>query len=170
MTGLQTSGGRIIAVWTDFSSYGVMRMTYSDDSGDSWSSAISIPASSYEEWYPSISQAADSTIYLSYSRDISKDYSYSDLVFRTSNDDGMTWSDIKILSGNHVNQNMGSIIPVIGDELLAVYSREQNGNWGIVKRYSEDGGDSWSAENTILDSPINDDCTRVLRINNGLYI
>ena len=171
LTGLQTNSGRIIALWTDISSYAVMQMTYSDDNGDSWSSVISLPASSYEVWYPSISQSADSTIYLSYSRDISTNYSYADLVFRKSTDDGMTWSNEKILSGNHVNQNMGSIIPGNGDKLLAVYSRVLNNSWGIVKRNSTDGGESWGAENIILDSPINDDNTRVIRINNDtLYL
>ena len=169
LTAMQTNSGRIIVFWIDASN-STLKMVYSDNNGDSWSSIKSI-ASAYSTWYPAVSQSEDSTIYLSYSRDVINDFSYADIVVRKSKDDGLTWSKEKILANNQVSENMGSIVQINNFELLAVYSRELGSSWGIVNRRSYDGGDTWSAESVLYDSPTNDDNCRVLRINQDtLYL
>ncbi|MGB8318863.1 MAG: sialidase family protein, partial [Ignavibacteriaceae bacterium] len=169
LNGLQTYSGRIIICWTNYTnSAGLTNMTYSVNNGDSWSPVSSISSYYNIAWYPSVAQSLDSSLYLSYSRDVNE--RYNDIVYRISNDDGLTWGTEKILSDNQTAQNMGSIIPVNGSKLLAFYSRVDN-DYGIVKRISYDGGDSWSAETTILDNPGNDDNVRVIRISSDtLYL
>lgn len=166
LTGLQTISGRVIIFWTDNFSTVVTKMIFSDNNGDSWSSVFSI-GSSYPSWYPSVSQSINGTIYLSYSRDISGDFSYSDIVFRTSIDDGLTWSAEKIIADDQSNQYACNVIPVSEEELLAIYNKETNDNLQIFKRISTNGGNSWSTETTILDNPEDYEyLPRVIRLNN----
>ena len=162
LTGIQTNSGRIIAFWTNYDSTYTNKMVYSDDNGDSWSSVITI-GSLFPCWYPSISKSSSSTLYLAYSQDINSDNSV--LVFRKSSDDGITWDPEKIFSDSPGYQNMGSIVPGEGNELLAVYSKYLGTNYGIVKQISTDGGDSWTSESVIYDSFDNGDNTRVIRIS-----
>ncbi len=162
LTGIQTNSGRIIALWTNYDSTYTNKMVYSDDNGDSWSSVITI-GSLFPCWYPSISKSSNSTLYLAYSQDINSDNSV--LVFRKSSDDGITWELEKIFSDSPGYQNMGSIVSGEGNELLAVYSKYLGTNYRIVKQTSSNGGDSWTSESVIYDSPDNDDNTRVIRIS-----
>ena len=162
LTGIQTNSGRIIAFWTNYDSTSTNKMVYSDDIGDSWSPVITI-GSLFPCWYPSISKSSNDTLYLAYSQDIDSDNSV--LVFRKSSDDGITWEPEKIFSDSPGYQNMGSIVPGEGNELLAVYSKYLGTNYGIVKQISTDGGDSWTSESVIYDSSDNGDNTRVIRIS-----
>ena len=164
LTGLQFASGRIAAVWSD-NLFGETQIIYSDDNGETWNTDITIPRSQYFTWYPSITQLENNSIYLSYSRNISGDFVDNDIVFRKSTDDGVTWSEEKYLTNILGNQNMGSITSTSDSGLLAIYSKELEDSWGIIKRTSSDEGDTWSEETTLYDSPNNDDDTRLLRIS-----
>ena len=159
LTALQTNSGRILVCWTDYSLSPFTKIIYSDDNGDSWNDTDPL-IFLHPSFYPSISESDDNTLYLGYSWDFG---GYNSLVYRTSKDDGLTWSLEKIISDEKVYQNMGSVVPDSGNKLLTIYSRQLNNNWVIVKRSSSDSGTTWSEEKVLFDNTFNNDNSRIVR-------
>jgi hypothetical protein len=162
ITAKKTNTGRIIVFWA--SGYKEpIKYIYSDDNCTTWSPVISLQSSQYIYVLLSISQAADNSLYLSYSRDINGNYIDHDIVFRRSTDDGLTWSEEKIISNDLSYQYMCNIIDDSANKLLAIYTRDGK----VVKRESTDEGNSWSSEVAILDdSDAYEHNARIVRINN----
>jgi hypothetical protein len=161
LSGICTSTGRVIAVWQAGQG---LEMSYSDDNGVNWSVRNLITYDGGDR-FPTINQTLDDKLWFVYARsNPGTDY---DIYYRTSTDDGMTWSYEQTLVASPFNDLFGQIVSGSGTTLLAIYRDNANGHYDINQKSSSDGGLTWSAPSPILNSPLEESMPRVLRQSNG---
>ncbi|RMF54335.1 MAG: T9SS C-terminal target domain-containing protein [Calditrichaeota bacterium] len=159
---LKTNTGRVLVVWRGGQG---LEMIYSDDNGFSWSSSTNITFNSSDR-RNSLSQTQDGTIWLFYSRYEST--TGFDIFYRTSNDDGITWSSEQIFAQSSSDEVNGTVVSGFGNTLIAVYDDDSSGNYNIYLRTSNDGGVTWSASVPVLNSTYHEYRPRLLRRTDGV--
>lgn len=161
LVGLRTNTGRVIVVWR---ASGGLEMCYSDNNGNNWSAPTNLTSNGSDQ-FTTISQSLDGTLWLFYNRfDFITSY---DIYYRTSADDGNTWSSEQIFAQTFADEYYGTVVSGNDTNLLAVYCANSSGDYDIYSATSTDGGLTWSAPATIVNSSFFEDRPRVLRQSDG---
>jgi len=160
IAGLRTSSNRVLVIWHE---YNGIWMTYSDDNGFNWSAPASITYNQ-GDIRTTISKTLDGKLWLLYSRLNST--THYDLYYRTSIDDGESWSSEEIFYEAPGPQNYGMVVSGNGDTLLATFEDRSGGNWELYLISSSDGGVNWSTPRSIINSTDDEHQPRLLRQSN----
>jgi hypothetical protein len=166
LTGIRTSGGRIIAVWREFLGGSKLSMCRSDDDGASWSDPVTAVNTGVQN-HPTLSQTADGRIWFFYSW--TGDWIDQEVRYRTSDDNGDSWSPDRIFSSHDDASLEVQVISAPGGPHVAVVSEGDAGG-RIYAKESPDGGETWSAPRLISDSLSFVYQPRMLRREDGTLI
>ncbi len=158
LCGLRTSGGTIVAIWSSLNNG--LTMSYSTNDGTTWSSPSSIASNPADE-YCSLTQTLDGRLWLSYSRNTPS--TYYDVFYRTSTNNGLSWSDESTLLATPATEIYGSIISRDTSTLLAFY----NSGGSVYFKPSTDGGATWGTAVLAAVGPVHTLFPRVLRQSDG---
>ncbi len=158
MCGMKIASGRIIVTWQN-NSDGMMSC-YSDNDGVTWSTPSSI-TNDFTDYYSTLTQTLDGKVWFCYGR-FSPTTSY-DIFYRTSTDNGVTWSSEQVLLATSSNELYGNIISKDPSTLLAFY---RSGTY-IYYKTSTDGGSTWSSDFTTVNATAAVTRPRVLRQADG---
>lgn len=151
LSGVRTTTGRIIAVWGS----GAGRVaSFSDDNGKSWT-APRIVTPFDGGFTLNVTQTVDGKLWLLYNR--------NDIYFRTSTNNGASWSSERALFATPAQALGGTVVSGSGSTLYLFYSENSSGNPDIYRRTSTDGGNTWSAPVPIVNSPQDEVFPKVLR-------
>ncbi|RLI63495.1 MAG: hypothetical protein DRO67_05635, partial [Candidatus Asgardarchaeum californiense] len=112
----------------------------------------------YDE-YPSIAKAADGKLWVIWDR-------YGDIYYKTSSDDGATWSDPQLLVETNYYNYKPSIMKASDNTLWLVWIR----NGDIYCKTSTDNGSTWSSETVILDDSYYNYRPRISEANGRLWV
>ena len=168
LTTLLTITGRILAGWS-IEGEG-MFIIYSDDNGISWSQPQLILGVGLPEKYSqnlNLVQFRDSSVVLCFN-DKDRRATY----YRYSVDFGETWSEeyitvTKRMFGNlHYFEDL-TVIQLEDNKLIAFYTSDYSGSWGIYQKTSTDGGISWGDSIKIADTEFQEYHPRVVKNNSG---
>jgi hypothetical protein len=164
LAGKRTTTGRILVVWVD-GSVG-LTMSFSDNNGLSWSAAVTITTNPSDR-LPTLTQTLDGRLWLFYSR--TNNTTASDIFFRTSIDNGASWSEEQVFAATAVDELYGTVISGNGATLLAIYEEGTNddSDYNIFLRTSTNGGLTWSAPSPVVNSSLSEVRPRVLRQPDG---
>ncbi len=154
ITGVQTNTGRVIVFWEID---GTIFSSRSDDNGASWTTPASFVTMGSGL---TISQTIDGKLWLVYAL---SDGQTSNLYFRTSTNNGSSWSAQGTIAATSAEEGQGAVVSGSGANLYAVYRANTGGSFGIYRRTSADGGSTWSAPAVVVDSPEHEFTPRVLR-------
>lgn len=159
--------GRALISWLDESSGEVM-MTYSDDDGQTWAEpyAVTPPSGNLDQTF---SQSSDSTLWMFYVEFNTQGAApnFTDIYYRTSSDDGLTWSEEREFAATSIWEWPASVYTDPNGDLVAIYALNapqpgdffNRGPADIRKRTSTDGGQTWGEpellrEDTLASSEI----------------
>lgn len=97
---------------------------------------------------PSVILLADGRLMVAWSSYIQNDY---EVLYKTSADNGVTWSEATNLTNNDLNEGAPSIFQTADSRIWAIYtSTLLNGQKNLYYKISEDNGITWSNETTLL--------------------
>jgi hypothetical protein len=155
---ISSSDGNVYVAWNDDrSTLFDIYFNYSTDGGATWQATdiqldTGDSAGLGDSWCPEISSSG-SNVYV-----VWLDYRNGnpDIYFNYSTDGGANWqaTDIRLDTGDTTGAN-ASEYPKIssnGSNIYVVWYDERNGAWDIYFNYSTDGGATWQAADTRLDT------------------
>jgi hypothetical protein len=171
LTGLRTQTGRVILVSSGLENDIYPYITFTDDNAVSWS----VPkillggiTASYVS-YGKLTQTSDGTIWFIYNR--LSGAGDNNINYRTSTDNGSTWSREQTFLSTSFNEESGTLISVSPTKLLSVHSDNSSGNYDIFQRTSIDNGLTWSEKTSIVNSPLKEKPLQLLKRSDGsLYL
>lgn len=164
---MQTRDGTMWVVWTsDMIRPGRYDLFFerSSDGGLSWSDPTRI------SWHPSIdempaaTQTRDKKIWLVWA---SGRTGNKEIFFKTSDDDGDTWSTLVQLTNNTVEDGAPSITQNVDGAICVAWHRNDTGNYDIFCKTSFDNGLTWSNETQVTTDPDWDLNPSVTHLENG---
>jgi len=165
LTALRTNTGRIIIVWQAGFNHG-LQISYSDDQGLNWSTPDFI-SSNYHDRCNSLTQSLDGKLWLFYYRYSNSSPTLSDIYYRTSMDNGITWSVEQTFLATSFDELYGTVVSGNVSTLLAIYEDNSSGNYDIYLKYSNDGGATWSVPSPVASDTLDKFCPSVLRQSDG---
>ena len=142
---VQAVDGTLWVVWYSRRSgnYDIWYKT-SVDGGTTWSAATQLTTHSSSNYSPAIAQAADGTLWVVW-------YSYrsgnADIWYRTSDDNGVTWSADTQLTTDSGSDYDPTITQAYDGTIWVVWDSWRNGNVAdLYYKTSTDGGATWSPD------------------------
>jgi hypothetical protein len=90
-----------------------------------------------------------------------------ELYYRTSNDNGTSWSRTAILVENPAADLGPALLQASNGTLWLVWSSERTGNSTIFYRTSSDFGATWSSDRQLVSSSSNNDHPAIAQVNNA---
>lgn len=141
---IQTADGKIWVVWAsnragNFDIY----FKFSSTGGSLWSPETPLTTDVASDVAPTITQTSDGKMWVCWT---SKRTGNDDIWYRTSSDNGATWTDDAPFTQDTSEDRYQSIIQVENGTLWAVWTTNRDGNFEIYYKTSSDGGAFWSAE------------------------
>lgn len=143
----QTRDERIWVAWSSFRT-GDWEIFYKTNGGSSWSTDQRLTTSSNDDINPSIAQARDGYIWIVWSSSKTTPSATDDLYYKTSNDNGTTWSESTQLTTDTADDLWPSIAQISDKKLWVV--------WTTNRGYSYDIYCKTSSEITVHDVAITD--------------
>ena len=140
---VQAADGTLWVAWYSyrFGNRDIWYKTSSDD-GATWSAAVQLTTNTSSDYAPSITQAADGTLWVVW-------YSYrsgnADIWYKTSADGGITWSAATQLTTDTDSDYRPAIAQVADGTMWVVWYSYRSDNADIWYKTSSDGGAFWSA-------------------------
>ena len=132
---MQAIDGKIWVVWSTnrTGNYEIYCKT-SSDNGATWSQDQNLTANPKEDEYPSIMQTANGTIWLAWSANRTGNF---DIYYKTSSDNGVTWSTDKFLNFTTTNDQDPSITQAADGKIWFVWVRNLigTGTFNIWYKY-----------------------------------
>ena len=141
----QTSDGKIWVVWTSdrYGNFDIF-FKFSSTGGSSWSSEIPLTTNEAEDITPSITQTSDGKIWVVWT---SGRAANDDIWYKTSPDNGATWTDDTQLTLDTSEDRYPSVMQAENGTIWIVWTTDRNSNqFEIYYRTSSNGGSSWSPE------------------------
>ena len=160
----QTTGGRIWMAWRSYRSgnYDIFYKT-TNDSGATWSADTQLTTDTADDYSPSITQSADGRIWVVW-------HSYrvenADLWYKTSDDNGVTWSDDTQLT-THTRGDFTPDITQTNDGKMWVVWYSCRSHCRIWYKTSDDGGATWSEDAKLTLQGFNDLSPAIAQTNDG---
>ena len=113
---------------------------------------------------PSISQTIDGRIWVAWTKSVSGDFS---LVYKTSSDEGASWSPETILTTDAGVDTSPSIFQDMNGSIWIVWSSDRAGSYDLYYKLSSDDGLTWSEANRLTVDPSDDLSPAVTQTVNG---
>jgi BNR repeat-like domain len=160
--------GRFYVVWASKRNSGVHLFIKSSEDGQTWQNEERITYGRSENYYPSLIQSKNGTFHLAW---FQLDKSQKDMdIWYSRSKDARTWTEPV-----QISHNPGpDWAPVIHEDshgiLRIVWSSSQTQNRELFVTESRDGGQSWSSERQITNSPEEDDFPQMIETKNGELI
>ena len=121
----------------------------SPDNGSSWSNEMLLTLELSTDEEPSVMQARDETIWVVW---VSERTDNKEIFYKTSSDNGTTWSDAFQLTNDARRDMCPSITQDINETIWVVWHRRDDvGNRDVFYKKSSDNGFSWSNEICLTD-------------------
>ncbi|MBN2240283.1 MAG: S8 family serine peptidase, partial [Dehalococcoidales bacterium] len=139
--------GVLWLVWNSYRS-GKPEIWYktSDDNGITWSDAGQLVSDSNYNFRSSITQMADGDIWVVWSRlNLSRGVKF-ELSYIKSGDNGLTWSNPRVLISDNDRHTYPSICQTIDGRIWLFWQASTSSGYEIRYATSDDGGFSWSAQ------------------------
>lgn len=133
----QTRDGRIWVVWSSFRT-GDWEIFYKTSGGSSWSADQRLTVSSNDDVNPSIVQARDGSIWVVWSSSKSTPSATDDLYYKTSNDNGDTWSASTQLTTDTADDLWPSIAQISDKKLWVVWTTNRGYGYDIYYKTSSE--------------------------------
>jgi len=161
----QTSDGKIWIVWMTKtgSSYTVVCKT-SIDAGTSWSNEAILAPGPDMDIDPSIFQAMDNTIWVVWSSSRTGGY---DLYYKTSSDNGVSWSSDTRLTTDQAEEFNPAITQTANGTVWVVWSSSRTGGYDLYYKTSSDNGVSWSSDTRLTTDPNLDKLPSIAQTGDG---
>ena len=162
---VQAADGTLWVAWHSYrSGNGDIWNKASNDSGATWSAPIQITTNTSSDYAPSITQAADGTLWVLW-------YSYrsgnADIWYKTSSDGGATWSAATQLTTDTGSDYEPAIAQAADGKLWVVWRSYRSGNSDIWGKYSTDDGATWSAAVQLTTDPNSDYAPAIARTSDN---
>jgi hypothetical protein len=160
--------GRFYVVWASKRNSGVHLFIKSSEDGQTWQNEERITYGLSENYYPSLIQSKNGTFQLAWFQ-LDKRQKDMDIWYSRSKD-ARTWTEPV-----QISHNPGpDWAPVIHEDshgiLRIVWSSSQTQNRELFVTESRNGGQSWSSERQITNSPEEDDFPQMIETKNGELI
>jgi hypothetical protein len=168
LTAIKSTTGRIFVAWSVRSES--MKLIFSDDEGESWSDPTNIlgggnfPVLQKSSSYLNLTQLDSDILILSFSP-----FSLSVPYYRTSSDDGLSWSFepqlFPVQTGNSIRHL--SIVSTAAGSIIGVFQFKMSEDYGIYSKVSSDGGNTWSDTIKIVNGTLKETHPRILKDDSG---
>ena len=142
---MQARDGTLWVVWSSDRAENQWDLFYktSTDNGSSWSPPIRLTTHLTIDEMPSVMQARDGTLWVVW---VSRRTGNPEISYKTSTNNGFTWSDVVQLT-NYAGTDAGpSITQNVDGKIWVVWHRNVNGNVDIFCKTSSTNGLYWSDE------------------------
>ena len=161
---MQTSNGTIWVVWASdrTDNYEIWYKT-SSNNGLNWSNATPLTTNSSRDTAPSILQAADDTIWVVWHRYVANQ---SDIFYKTSSNNGQTWSNDTRLTTDSSWDKTPSITQTRNGTIWVAWSSYRTKDYEIWYKTFSDGL-NWSNANRLTTDPGFDQMPSVVEAVNG---
>lgn len=166
---IQTRNGTLWVFWASqrTGNYDIFYRTCIDIESEWWQwDCVQLTNDSREDTFPSVTQNVDGTIFLAWQRQVAVgDYR---LFFKTSSDEGMTWSDEACLTENSWDINP-SVTWTYNGTLWLVWSHYNltDSQYDLLYKTTTDNGLSWSDTRRLTTDPSWDISPSVLQAPDG---
>jgi hypothetical protein len=160
--------GRFYVVWASKRYSGVHLFIKSSEDGQTWQNEERITYGRSENYYPSLIQAKNGAFHLAW---FQLDRKQKDMqIWYSRSKDARTWTEPA-----QITRDLGPHwAPVIHEDshgiLRIVWSSSQTQNRELFVTESRDGGQTWSSERQITNSPEEDDFPHMIETKNGELI
>ena len=163
---MQASDGTIWVVWSSYRTHDFeIYYKTSSDNGFSWSADTQLTTYSGRDVDPHITQLIDGRIWVIWHRDFEGNF---DLFYKTSSDNGVSWSDEERLTTNPSWDICPSITQTWDGMIWVVWSSYRTGDFEIFYKTSSDNGLSWSDDTQLtLDTKKFDERPSVIQAVDG---
>ena len=161
----KTADGRLWMVWDSYrpGNCDIYART-SADGGATWSAEARLTTDAAGDYYPEIVQASNGKIWLVWTSYRSSNY---DIYYKTSTDNGATWSADTRLTTDPGSDYYPSITQAADGKIWVAWSAYRSANWDIYYRTTPDNGATWSAETRLTTDPYTDYAPDILRTADG---
>ena len=169
---VQSSGGRVSVVWSSCPSGCSIWHAFSHDGGDTWSGDQMLSTQQFGGYEPDIASEAGGSLWVAWhsSRLMVLDGVWTwnaDIFYRTSDNNGQTWSDVTRLTTHTGDDQSPSIAQTTGGRMVAVWHSNRSGNQDLWYKTSDNGGDSWSAAMPLTQDASNDIDPDIVSLEDG---
>jgi len=142
---VQTSDGRIWVVWHSYKTgnYKIFCRTYNESLVHPWSPDIQLTEDPNVNFLPSIMEATDGKLWVIWSTNRTGNY---EIFYKTSSDNGRTWSSDKQLTNDTSEDMFPSIIQLSTGDIWVVWDSDRPDylQTDLYYKTSSDNGTSWS--------------------------
>jgi len=163
---VQTADGTVWVAWASDRERVQNDIYYktSTDNGTSWTSDTQLTSNSSLDVSPSIMQHHNGTIWVAWYRDMAGNY---DIFYKTSPDNGLTWSPETRLTTDSSWDLDPSIIQALDGTIWAVWTSYRNNNYDIFYKTSTNNGVSWSPETPLTTHGDFDEASAITQARDG---
>jgi hypothetical protein len=161
----QTVDGKIWIAWTrnaidDFS---IVYQT-SSDLGASWSPETILTTDAGTDISPSIFQDMNGSIWVVWSSDRTGGF---DLYYKTSSDNGLTWSNATRLTTDPSDDLSPTATQTMNGSIWVVWSSDRTGGFDLYYKTSSDNGLTWSNATRLTTDPNPDKLPSIAQTSDG---
>ena len=159
----QTNDGKIWIAWHSFRT-GNTDLFYKTYNGTSWSPDTQLTTNPNIDGLPCIIQTSDGKIWVVWTSNRAPDGNY-DLSYKTSSDNGSSWSAEKQLTTNPDHDKHPSIVQTKDGEIWVIWESHRNGNYDLF--YKTYNGTSWSPDMPLTTDPKDDKHPSIIQTSDG---
>ena len=145
---MEAADRRLWVVWWTCRSQCRIWYKTGDDGGLTWSGGTKLTLQSYNDYRPSIAQTTGGRIWVAWdswrNTNPAGVWNY-DIFYKTSDDNGVTWSADTLLTTDTGDDYAPSITQTVDGKIWLVWYSYRSGNSDIWYKTSDDGGATWSA-------------------------
>jgi hypothetical protein len=161
----QTTDGRIWVAWTKSVS-GDFSLVYqiSADLGASWSSETILTTDAGTDTSPSIFQDMNGSIWVVWASDRTGGF---DLYYKTSSDNGLTWSNAVRLTTDPSDDLSPTAAQTMNGSIWVVWASDRTGGFDLYYKTSSDNGLTWSNAVRLTTDPNPDKLPSIAQTSDG---
>lgn len=170
---MQARDDTIWVVWDSYvNGWGVIYYAKSSDMGKTWSTPSNItqanPIPEYDNTAPEIMQTNDGVIWVIWcsNRPVPMQYDF-EIYYRTSPNNGATWSQTRKLTSNSVDDTSPSIVQAMNSTIYVAWAKMITDTSEIMLMSSSNNGQTWSAPIQLTNDNYDDTSPSIIQTRDG---